>query len=121
MNVALWIVTGILAALFLSAGLMKTLRPRTQLASSLPWVEDYADGTVNFIGIVEVMGAIGVMLPWLTGIAPVLTPIAAVGLVIVQILAIVVHIRRGEQNALPFNVVLLLGALFIAIFRFIGL
>jgi uncharacterized membrane protein len=121
MNIALWIVTGILAALYLAAGVMKTFRPRTQLASSLPWVEDYAGGTVKFIGIVEFLGAIGLVLPWLTGVAPILTPIAAAGLVIVQVLAIVVHIRRHEQKALPFNVFLLLGALFVAIFRFAGL
>jgi uncharacterized membrane protein len=121
MPLALWIATGVLTALYLAAGIMKALRPRTQLATSLPWVEDYSTGTVKFIGIVEFLGALGLVLPWLTGIVPALTPIAATGLAIVQLFAIFVHMRRGEQKALPFNVVLLLGALFIAIFRFAAL
>lgn len=121
MNIALWIVTGILAAMYLAAGLMKTFTPKEKLQKSLPWVEDFAPGTVRFIGIVEFAGALGLVLPWLTGIAPILTPLAATGLVIVQILAIIVHLRRHEQKSLPFNVFLLLAALFVAIFRFTSL
>lgn len=121
MDIALWIVTGLLAAAYLAAGLMKTFTPKQKLQKNLPWVEDFPPGTVRFIGIVEMLGAIGLVLPWLTGIAAVLTPIAATGLVIVQILAIVVHLRRVERKNLPFNAFLLLAALFVAIFRFIQL
>lgn len=121
MDIALWIVTGILALMYLAAGIMKTFRPREALKPMLPWVEDYSGGTVKFIGIVEILGAIGLVLPWLTGVAPVLTPLAAAGLVIVQILAIIVHLRRGEPKVLGFNIVLLLAALFVAIFRFAGM
>lgn len=120
MHITLWIVTGMLAAMYLSAGIIKSFRPRASLTESLPWTQSYSDGTVKFVGIAELLGAIGLVLPWLTGIAPILTPIAATGLVVVQILAIVVHNRRGEQKVLPFNVLLLLAALFIAVMRFAG-
>jgi len=121
MNIALWIVTGLLAVMYLTAGLMKTFTPKEKLSTSLPWTEDYSAGTVRFIGIVELLGALGLVLPWLTGVAPILTPLAASGLVIVQVLAIIVHIRRHEARALPFNVLLLVLALFVAIVRLIQL
>ena len=118
MDIALWIVSGVLAAAYVVAGANKALRPKRQLAATLPWTEDFSNATVTFIGVVEVLGGIGLVLPWLTGIAPALTPIAATGLVLVQLLAMVVHVRRKEPGALPINLVLLLAALFVAIFRF---
>jgi uncharacterized membrane protein len=120
MDIALWIASGLLALAYVFAGATKALRPKDKL-TNLPWTEDYSAGTVKFIGIAEFLGGIGLILPWLTGIAPVLTPIAAVGLVIVQVLAIVAHVRRREFSVIPMNVVLLLIALLIAIFRFIQL
>ena len=121
MNIALWVITGILAAMYLMAGLMKTFTPKDKLINTLPWTEQYAAGTVRLIGIAEVLGAIGLVLPWATDIAPSLTPIAATGLVIIQILAVRVHIHRQEQKALPFNTVLLILALLVAVARFIQL
>jgi hypothetical protein len=73
MNVAVWIVSGLLAAAYLFAGLNKATQPKTKLVGNLPWAEDFTPATIKFIGIVEVLGAIGLILPWLTGIAPVLT------------------------------------------------
>lgn len=121
MNIAVWIISGLLATMYLAAGLMKTLRPKDALVASLPWVEDYSPRTIKLIGTFELLGALGLILPWLTGIAPVLTPLAATGLVIIQALAIRVHIRRGEQNVLVFNAALLLAAAFVAVVRFAGL
>lgn len=121
MDIALWIVSGVLAAAYLTAGIMKTFTPKEKLQTSLPWAEDFSPATIKVIGISEALGAIGLILPWLTGIAPVLTPIAAAGLVIVQLLAIIVHIRRGETKVIVFNAVLLLAALFVAVFRFAAL
>lgn len=122
MNIALWVVQGLLAALYLAAGLMKLVRPREQMVASgkFDWAKDMTDGAVKGIGAVEVLGALGLVLPWLTGIAPVLTPIAAVGLVIVQVLAARVHLKLGETKSLPVNVVLLLLAAFVAVGRFVG-
>lgn len=121
MHVVLWILTIVLAAMYLTAGLMKTLSPKEKLEGSLPWTQDYSTGAVRFIGVSEFLGAVGLVLPWALGIAPVLTPLAALGLVIVQILAIPVHRRRGEAKAIPFNALLLILALVIAIARFVQL
>ena len=118
MNIAVWIASGLLAAAYLFAGLNKATQPKTKLVTSLPWAEDFTPNTIKLIGIVEVLGAIGLILPWLTGIAPILTPLAATGLVIVQVLAAVVHVRRNEAKVLPINAVLLLLALFVAVVRF---
>jgi len=120
MNVALWVVAGLLAAVYLGAGLAKLTRPKESLAPAMGFVEDYSAGAVKAIGAVEVLGALGLVLPQATGIAPVLTPVAAVGLAIVQLGAIRVHVRRGERQQLPVNVVLLVLALFVAVGRFAG-
>ena len=122
MNVALWIVSGLLAAVYLAAGGIKVVRPREELAASgnLDWMKDSSDGAVKAIGAVEILGALGLVLPWLTGIATVLTPLAAVGLVIVQIGAMRVHLVRKETKPLPANVILLLLAAFVAVGRFLG-
>ncbi|MBD3941900.1 DoxX family protein [Microbacterium sp. NEAU-LLC] len=101
MIIALWILNGLLALAFIMAGSMKAVRPKTALvASGMGWADDFADPTVKLIGIAEVVGGIGLILPLLTDIAPILTPIAATALAIVMIGAIVVHIRRKE-NATP--------------------
>jgi uncharacterized membrane protein len=118
MNIALWIVSGILAAVYLTAGLMKSLRSKESLQPNLPWVADFSAGTVRLIGVAELLGAIGLILPWATDIARVLTPLAAVGLVVIQALAIPVHLRRKEPKALSTNVPLLVAAAFVAIGRF---
>ena len=120
MNIAVWIVSGLPAA-YLFAGTNKATRPKDKLVGILPWAEDFSPATIKFIGIMEILGAIGLILPWLTGIAPVLTPLGATGLVILQLLAIIVHLRRREANVVPMNTLLLLAALFVAIFRFTAL
>lgn len=121
MDIALWIDSGVLAAAYVVAGILKSTQPKTKLAQSLPWTEDFSAGTVRFIGITELLGGIGLILPWLTGVAPVLTPLAATGLVIIQAGAIVVHRRREELTVIPMNALLLLLALFVAGFRFAAL
>ncbi len=118
MNIALWIVAGVLALAFLAAGLMKVSQPKEKLATSMGWVDDFSPGTVKFIGTMEILGAIGLILPAATGIAPVLTPLAATGLAITMILAAIVHGRRGEPQMIIVNAVLLVLALFVAIMRF---
>jgi uncharacterized membrane protein len=119
MDIALWVVAGLLAAAFLAAGLMKITTPKAKLVERLPWAADYSDGAVKGIGIVEVLGAIGLILPGITGIAPILVPIAAVGLAIVMVLAAVMHLRRGDGVAavVP-NIVLFALAVFVAWGRF---
>lgn len=118
MNIVLWIVAGVLALAFLAAGLMKVSQPKEKLAASMGWVDDFSPGTVKFIGTMEILGAIGLILPAATGIAPVLTPLAATGLAVTMILAAIVHARRREPQMIIVNAVLLALALFVAIMRF---
>lgn len=118
MNLTLWIIAGILAVVFGLAGLLKATQPKEKLAQNMPWVEDFSAGTVKLIGVVEILGAIGLILPAALGIAPVLTPIAATGLAITMALAAVVHLRRKEAALVPVNLVLLALAAFVAVLRF---
>ncbi|MDT7710097.1 MAG: hypothetical protein QOG20_5704 [Pseudonocardiales bacterium] len=117
MNIVAWILQIVLAVAFLAAGGMKLARPKPALVSAgMGYAEDYTDSNIKLIGAIEVIGAIGLIVPWLTGIAPILTPIAAVGLALVMAGAVVVHIRRKEQFVPP----LVLGvlALVVAVLRF---
>lgn len=119
MNIALWVVAGLLALAFLGAGGMKLSQPKEKLqASGMGWTEDFSVTGVKLIGTAEVLGAIGLILPPLVNIAPVLAPIAAVGLLVTMIGAAVVHVRRGETQALAAPVVLGLLAAFVAYGRF---
>ncbi|MFD8558494.1 DoxX family protein [Streptosporangium canum] len=118
MNVALWVVQGLLAAAFLLGGLLKATQPREKLAGNMPWVQDFSDSQVKAIGAVEALAAVGLILPAVTGVLPVLTPLAAAGLVITMIVAAIVHARRGEYPGIAVNVVLLVLAAFVAWGRF---
>ncbi|BDZ64857.1 DoxX family protein [Agromyces mangrovi Wang et al. 2018] len=110
MLIALWILNAVLALAFVAAGTMKLARPKPALvASGLAWADDFADPTVKLIGAAELAGGIGLVLPLLTGIAPILTPIAAAALAVVMVGAVVVHIRRSE-NATPSIVLGVLSA-----------
>ncbi|WP_432194329.1 DoxX family protein [Streptomyces sp. bgisy027] len=118
MNVFLWILQAILAAMFAMAGVMKSTQPKDKLAEKLAWVNDFSPATVRFIGVVEFAAALGLILPAATDIAPVLTPLAASGLVITMILAAITHARRKEPPAIVFNAVLLILAALVAWGRF---
>lgn len=118
MDVVLWIVTGVLALAFLAAGAMKLAQPKEKLAASgMGWVDDFSAGAVKGIGLAEVLGAVGLVLPGLTGIAPVLVPLAALGLALTMVGAAVVHVRRGEQQMVAVNAVLLVLALVVVVGR----
>lgn len=117
MNIALWIAAGLLAVAFLAAGLSKLVQPKEKLAERTPYVEDFSAGAVKAIGALEVAGAIGLILPAITKIAPVLVPLAATGLALMMVGAIVVHLRRGEKS-IAVNIVLLALAVFVAWGRF---
>jgi hypothetical protein len=119
MNTALWVVQIFLALAFLGSGSLKVVKTKAELVEAMPWVEDFSANTVRLIGAVEVLGALGLVLPAATGIAPVLTPLAATGLAILMMLAVATHVRRHE--AVPFavvNLALLALAAFIAWGRF---
>ena len=119
MNVVLWIVAGLLAVAFLASGLMKIAQPRKKLADSgMGWTEDFSDGAVKGIGALEVLGALGLILPAVFDIATVLVPIAATGLALVMLGAAVTHARRRENQMIVVNVVLFALAAFVAWGRF---
>lgn len=93
MIIALWIINIILALLFLMAGSMKTIKTKAQLQESgMTWVTNVSPPLVKLVGIVEVLGALGLILPLATGIAPILTPLAAVGLAVTMVIAVIVHV-----------------------------
>jgi len=100
--IALWIINGLLALAFLAAGSMKLFRPKAALQSmGMAWTEDFPDAAVKLVGAAEIVGAVGLILPLLTGIAPLLTPIAATALALLMLGAVVVHLRRKETPVPP--------------------
>lgn len=114
MNIALWIVQGIAAALYLMAGSMKTFQLE-KARENMGWTEGRTDGNIRFVGIVELLGALGLVLPLLTGILPWLTVLAAIGLSIVQVLAFfTVHLPQKEFNYIPINTIILALTVFVA-------
>jgi hypothetical protein len=120
MNTALWIIAGLLAGAFLFAGSLKLALTKRRLAAAPGggWVEDVSVGTLKAIGALEVLAAIGLVLPAVLGIAPVLVPLAAVGLALLMIGAMIVHVRRHEAVPILANLAYLALAAFVAWGRF---
>lgn len=102
MLIALWILVALLTIAFLGAGFLKLIKPRTALVDGgMPWAEDFPPSAIKGIALLEIIGALGLILPLITGIAPALTPVAAVGLTVVMLGAVVVHQRRREPVIPP--------------------
>jgi uncharacterized membrane protein YphA (DoxX/SURF4 family) len=119
MNTLLWTLQILLALVFAGAGTAKLVRPRDQLAKNLGgWVYDFPAPLLKPLGLAELLGAIGLIVPPLAHIAPILTPLAASGLVLTMIGAIITHARRGEFSNVVVNVVLAVMAAAVAWGRF---
>ena len=120
MNIALWIVAGLLAAVFLFAGSSKLFIPREKLAKAPGggWTLDFSAGFVKALGAVEILGAVGLILPALLDIAPVLVPLAALGLVLIMVGAVITRLRRHEPKAMVADLAYLALAGFVAWGRF---
>jgi putative oxidoreductase len=118
LSITLWIVQLLLAVAFVGAGLMKSTQPMSALAGPLPWTQDLPELLVRFIGVSELAAAIGLLLPSLTRINPVLTPVAAAALVLVMLLASAFHASRSEWQNLPVTLTLAVLAAFVAWGRF---
>jgi hypothetical protein len=119
MLIGYWILAGALALSNLFAAGMKFARTKEQLHSSgQAWVEDFSPATIKGIGVAELLGAIGLILPPLTHIAPVLAPIAALGLAVLQVGAGITHVRRREIRMLAANVPLVILAVVVAVIGF---
>jgi hypothetical protein len=120
MNTALWTIAGLLATVFLVAGSNKLLIPREKLARAPGggWVLSFSAGFVKALGMVELLGAVGLILPALLNIAPVLVPLAASGLATIMVGAAMVTYRRREFKHVLLNLIYLAMAAFVAFGRF---
>jgi putative oxidoreductase len=114
MHIALWVVQILLAVVFLMTGAMKAFMPLAEVAKTMRWVPDVPAGLVRFIGLAELAGALGLILPSATKIQPKLTPLAAVGLGIIVLLGAILHFTRGEGALTPLNFILGAMAAFVA-------
>lgn len=122
MNLALWIIAGLLAAAYLFSGGGKVILAKEKIgsmSSSARWVEDFSDGSVRTIGALEVLGALGLVVPALLDIAPVLVPLVASGLVMIMVGAVITRIRRRELTIMLADLVYLALAGFVAWGRFV--
>ena len=118
LNITLWIAQVLLAGMFIMSGFMKVVQPIDQLSQMLPWASQVPEALVRFIGLAEVLGGIGLILPALLRIKPQLTAWAAVGLALVMLFAAIFHASRGENSAIGMNVMLAALAAFVAWGRF---
>ncbi len=117
MNATLWTLQGLLALVFLVTGAIKMALPKDRLVAHMGWVENAYQPVVRLIGVVEILGAMGLILPSLTGIMPWLTPLAAAGLALTMVGASLTHYRRNELSRIGLTSVLLLMALCVVIGR----
>jgi uncharacterized membrane protein YphA (DoxX/SURF4 family) len=117
MNIVLWIIAGLLAAAFAASGAMK-LAPSKDKPKASGMTEDFSPGVIKMIGALEVLAAAGLILPAALDIAPVFVPLAATGLVLLMIGAMVTHARHKEYQNIGVNVILLLLAAAVAWGRF---
>lgn len=118
MHTVLWIAQGLLAAMFLMGGMMKLFQPIEKIAQSGPWAARKPASLVRMIGAAEVSGALGLILPMLLGVLPILTPIAACALGLIMILAAMEHAKFKEHKVIPVNLVLLALCVLVAVGRF---
>jgi len=116
-NIVLWIVQGLLALAFLLAGFTKAFQPLATVRKNMPWASDVPAPFVRFLGVAEMLGAIGLILPAITGIGTWLTVAAAAGLVVVMASASIFHASRREYSTIGMNVVLLLLAVLVIVGR----
>lgn len=122
MHLTLWIVAGLLALIYLVSGIAKLVLPRARIAGMLgdksEWAADFSPEALKAIGAIEVLAAIGLVVPALVDIAPVLVPLAAAGLVVLMAGAALTRLRRGERKTVAGDLLYLALAAFVAWGRF---
>ena len=114
MNTLLWITQSIIAAMFVVGGMIKMFVPKEKLLVRQPFVQDYSTTQLRMIGLAEMLGAIGLIVPFATGILPILTPLAALGLCIIMVFAVPIHLKLKEGAKVAVIVVMILATAFIA-------
>ena len=117
LNIALWAAQIVIFVIFVWAAYLKIVVPIPDLAKMWEWAGQFPKPMVRIIGIIDLLGGIGIILPWLTRIRRELTVAAAVGCAALQSCAIVFHISRGEISVVPINIVLLCLAIFVFVGR----
>ena len=118
MNTSLWIVQTILAAMMIVLGIGKTFQPKEKL-SKFSWTTCSSERYIRFVGISELLIGAGLVLPQLTGILPILAPLAALSLCMIMVLAIAEHVKNKEIHEIGKNVIIILLAAFVAVERFV--
>ncbi|HWZ14092.1 MAG TPA: DoxX family protein [Mucilaginibacter sp.] len=118
MNIFLWVLQGLLAAFFIVPGTMKTFISKAGLIEKKAIAADESAVPYRLLGITEVLGVLGIILPWLLNIYPVLTPLAAVGFAVVMVGAFVVHYIKKDYKMLPALVIIFFIAVMVAWQRF---
>jgi uncharacterized membrane protein YphA (DoxX/SURF4 family) len=106
MSIFIHIALILTALAFTMAGLAKATQPKAKLAKNMAWTDDFSQGQIRIIGILEILGGLGVILPAITNILTWLTPIAAAGLMLIMVGAALTHIRRKEYPLIAVNAVL---------------
>lgn len=119
MNLVLWVLQIVVALVFLLAGTVKLTQPVERLGKTMQFVKEVPEWLVRFIGLVELIGALGLILPALTGIASWLTLWAAIGLALVMLLATTYHTHKTEYNRVGVTLILLGLAMVVAIGRYV--
>lgn len=119
MNIALWIIQGLLAFAMLGAGTFKFVTPYAKLTEKMKWALTWAPGRVKLLGFSEILGAIGLIVPWVTGIAPILTPVAAVCVLVLMLGAVKTHFDLKEPVVAP--AVLSVLAVIVGVARFLDI
>lgn len=114
MNITLWVAQSLLAASLIWAAFMKLFSPVEKLAAMWPWAGQVSENLVKLTGVIDLLGAVGLILPALLRIQPKLTPLAAIGVVVLMVCAGIFHIMRGEASLIGVNIVFAVMAAFIA-------
>ncbi|SFD72040.1 DoxX family protein [Paracidovorax konjaci] len=107
LRIALWAAQCLVALAFCASGFMKLTTPIPELSAMMPWAGQYPVAFVRTIGLIDLAGGLGILLPALVRILPRLTVWAALGCTVLQVFAIAFHLSRGEAMVLPLNLVLL--------------
>jgi len=114
LNIALWVVQVLTAALMALASYIKLATPIAELSVQMKWTGEVPSYVVRLLGVIDLLGGVGVILPALLKIKPQLTSLAATGVVLLMISAIAFHVSRGEESVIGFNIMIMVMAGFVA-------
>lgn len=121
MNTILWIIQGLLAAFFIMPGLGKITGSKEKHIADGHLKANNSIMPIRILGVLELLGCIGIIAPWLTGVTPILTPITAVCFCIIMAAGMFVHTKKQEYKMLPMLIVVFLLSVVVAYFRFTAL